>query len=73
VESTTIAAVNTIFSFPGGAAVPAYFPIQRDFLNYAPEAGVLYRPNEVWQFRGRAATGYGTSQISGRRRRQPVR
>jgi TonB dependent receptor. len=63
VESTTIAAVNTIFSFPGGAAVPA-FPDPARFLNYAPEAGVLYRPNEAWQFRGRAATGYGTPQIS---------
>jgi iron complex outermembrane recepter protein len=64
VESTTIAAVNTIFSFPGGRAVPAYFPIQRDFLNYAPEGGLLYRPSEAWQFRGRVATGYGTPQIS---------
>ena len=64
VESTTIAAVNTIFSFPGGVAVPGYFPIQRDFLNYAPEGGLLYRLNEAWQFRGRVATGYGTPQIS---------
>ena len=61
---TTIAVVNTIFSFPGGTPVPAYFPIQRDFLNYAPEAGLLYRLNDAWQFRGRAATGYGTPQIS---------
>jgi iron complex outermembrane receptor protein len=64
VESTTIAAVNTIFSFPGGVAVPGYFPIQRDFLNYAPEGGLLYRPSDAWQFRGRVATGYGTPQIS---------
>jgi iron complex outermembrane recepter protein len=64
VESTTIAAVNTIFSFPGGAAVPAYFPIQRDFLNYAPEGGLLYRLNDAWQLRSRVATGYGTPQIS---------
>ena len=64
VETTTIAAVNTIFSFPGGNAVPTYFPIQRDFLNYAPEGGLLYRPNEAWQFRSRVATGYGTPQIS---------
>jgi outer membrane receptor protein involved in Fe transport len=64
VESTTIAAVNTIFSFPGGAAVPGYFPIQRDFLNYAPEGGMLYRLNDAWQFRSRVATGYGTPQIS---------
>jgi iron complex outermembrane receptor protein len=64
IESTTIAAVNTLFSFPGGAAVPAPFSIQRDFLNYAPEAGLLYRLNEAWQFRGRASTGYGTPTIS---------
>jgi len=64
VESTTIAAVNTIFSFPGGVAVPGYFPIQRDFLNYAPEGGMLYRLNDAWQFRSRVATGYGTPQIS---------
>jgi iron complex outermembrane receptor protein len=64
VESTTIAAVNTIFSFPGGAAVPGYFPIQRDFLNYAPEGGLLYRLNDAWQLRSRVATGYGTPQIS---------
>jgi iron complex outermembrane receptor protein len=63
VEYTTIAAVNTIFSFPGGTAVPAYSPIQRDFLNTAPEAGLLYRLNDAWQFRGRAATGYGTPNI----------
>jgi iron complex outermembrane receptor protein len=64
VESTTIAAVNTIFSFPGGVAVPGYFPIQRDFLNYAPEGGLLYRLNDAWQLRSRVATGYGTPQIS---------
>ena len=63
VEYTTIAAVNTIFSFPGGTAVPAYTPIQRDFLNTAPEAGLLYRLNDAWQFRGRVATGYGTPNI----------
>jgi iron complex outermembrane receptor protein len=64
IETTTIAAVNTIFSFPGRVSVPAYFPIQRDFLNYAPEGGLLYRPNDAWQFRSRVATGYGTPQIS---------
>ena|SRR5262245_8900734 len=64
VESTTIAAVNTIFSFPGGAAVPAFSRSSGFFSTTRPEAGVLYRPNEAWQFRGRAATGYGTPQIS---------
>jgi iron complex outermembrane receptor protein len=64
VEYTNIAAVNTINSFPGGVPTPAFFPIQRDFLNYAPEGGLLYRPNDEWQFRGRVATGYGTPQFS---------
>jgi iron complex outermembrane receptor protein len=64
VEYTNIAAVNTIYSFPGGVAVPALSPINRDFLNWAPEGGLLYRPNDAWQFRGRVATGYGTPQIS---------
>jgi iron complex outermembrane receptor protein len=63
IETTTIAAVNTIFSFPGGRTVAAYFPIQRDFLNYAPEGGLLYRPNDAWQLRSRVATGYGTPNI----------
>ena len=35
--------------------------INRDFLNWAPEGGLLYRPNDAWQFRGRVATGYGTN------------
>jgi len=56
--------VNTIFSFPGGAAVPAFSRSSGFFSTTRPEAGVLYRPNEAWQFRGRAATGYGTPQIS---------
>ena len=63
VEYTTIAAVNTIFSFPGGATVPAFTPVQRDFLNTAPEAGLLYRLDDAWQFRSRVASGYGTPNI----------
>jgi iron complex outermembrane receptor protein len=63
VEYTNIAAVNTIYSFPGGVAVPALTPINRDFLNWAPEGGLLYRTNDEWQFRGRVATGYGTPNI----------
>jgi iron complex outermembrane receptor protein len=64
IEHTNIATVNNIFSFPGGVPTPAAFPIDRNFLNNAEEAGLLYRPNGDWQFRGRVATGYGTPQIS---------
>jgi len=63
VEYTSINAVNTIL--PATAVpTPSYFPIARDFLNNAPEAGLVYRPNDAWQFRSRVATGYGTPQIS---------
>jgi iron complex outermembrane recepter protein len=63
VEYTNIAAVNTILS-PTAIPVRSYFPIERQFQNSAPEAGLLFRPNEAWQFRTRAATGYGTPTIS---------
>ena len=71
VEYTTIAAVNTIFSFPGGTAVPAYTPIQRDFLNTAPEAGLLYRPTTPGSSAAASppATARRTSAISRSRRR----
>ena len=64
IERTNITAVNTINSFPGGVATPTLFPLSRDFVNTAPEAGLLYRPDDAWLFRGRVATGYGTPQIS---------
>jgi iron complex outermembrane receptor protein len=64
IERTSISTVNTIYSYPSGAAVPAQFPIATDYLNNAWESGLLYRPTDAWQFRGRVATGYGTPQIS---------
>jgi iron complex outermembrane recepter protein len=33
---------------------------RRDFLNVAPEAALVYRPNPEWTVRGRVATGYAT-------------
>jgi iron complex outermembrane recepter protein len=54
-------ALNNLF--PSGVFVPNLVPIQRDFLNYAPEGGLLFRPNNDWQFRSRVATGYGTPNI----------
>jgi iron complex outermembrane recepter protein len=64
IEHTNITTVTNIFSFPGGVPTAAPFPIDRSFLNNAEEAGLLYRLNSDWQFRGRVATGYGTPQIS---------
>lgn len=63
-EHTNITSVNNIYSFPGGVPTLAAFPIVRNFLNNAEEAGLRYRPNSEWQFRGRVATAYGTPQIS---------
>jgi len=62
-ERTTIDTVNTLFSFPAGRTVSTFIPVDREFLNAAPEAGLRYRPNAEWQFRGRVATGYGTPQV----------
>jgi iron complex outermembrane recepter protein len=64
IEHTNITTVDNIFSFPSGVPTPAPFAIDRDFLNSAEEADLLYRLNSDWQFRGRVATGYGTPQIS---------
>lgn len=36
----------------------------RSFQNTAPEAALRFRPNDEWQFRARAATGYGIPQGS---------
>jgi iron complex outermembrane recepter protein len=63
IERTTIEALNTVFSFPAGRTVSTLIPVDREFLNAAPEAGLRYRPNSEWQFRGRLATGYGTPQV----------
>ncbi|MCJ2131718.1 TonB-dependent receptor family protein [Methylobacterium sp. E-045] len=59
-ESTTIDGRNTTYSYTAASTIPAPANVNRDFLNVAPEASLLYRANEAWQFRGRVATGYGT-------------
>jgi iron complex outermembrane receptor protein len=63
VEYTTIGTVNNLVS---STVIPTVTPspVQRDYLNRAPEAGLLFRPNEAWQFRSRVSTGYGTPTIS---------
>jgi iron complex outermembrane recepter protein len=65
IERTQISTADTIFSFPGGVPVPStVFPVDTQYLNHAEEAGLLYRPTDAWQFRGRVATGYGTPNVS---------
>ncbi len=65
VERTRILATNVLELYsPAGVATPNPFDVRGDYLNWAPEAGVLYRADDAWLFRGRVGTGYGTPQIS---------
>jgi iron complex outermembrane receptor protein len=66
VEHTTIDVASTSFAlFPfGGRTVSTRINAAREFTNVAPEAALLYRPAEEWQFRTRVSTGYGTPQTS---------
>ncbi len=65
-ERTVLDAVNTINSFatPTSLPVGTLTPVLRYYWNVAPEVDLLFRPEDQWQFRARAATGYGTPQAS---------
>jgi len=65
-EYTTITAQDRNFSYTSGGTLRGITPVDVDrrFLNNAEEAGLLFRLNHDWQFRGRVATGYGTPQLS---------
>jgi len=45
-------------------AVTQTVSVGREMTNIAPEIGLLYTPNDQWQFRARIGTGYGTPQFS---------
>jgi iron complex outermembrane recepter protein len=66
IESTQIQALNTAYQYTaaGETAATTLIAADRQFLNNAEEAALLYRPDNAWQFRGRVATGYGTPQAS---------
>jgi iron complex outermembrane receptor protein len=66
VERTNIEALNTTYTYPVGGGAPAttLFAVERDFYDAAWEAALRFRPNDEWQLRGRAATGYGTPQAN---------
>ena len=59
VEDTVLSATNQSFINNRGV-----IPVTRDFVNWAYEAGLRYRPDDAWLLRGRAASGYGTPQAS---------
>jgi iron complex outermembrane recepter protein len=65
-ETTVLKGLNTGYTYTGAAGVTttALTAADRQFQNTAPELALLYRLNNEWQFRARAATGYGTPQVS---------
>jgi iron complex outermembrane receptor protein len=65
-ETTLLKGLNTGYTYTGAAGVTttALTAADRQFQNTAPELALLYRLNDEWLFRARAATGYGTPQVS---------
>src|SRR5207253_997018 len=65
-ERTVLNAVNTTnaFATPTSQPIGTFTPVLRYYWNVAPEVDLLFRPDDQWQFRARAATGYGTPQAN---------
>jgi len=65
-ETTVLKGLNTAYTYTGAAGVAstALTAADRQLQNTAPELALLYRLNSEWLFRARAATGYGTPQVS---------
>ena len=65
-ETTQLKGLNTAYIYTGAAGITttALTAADRQFQNTAPELALLYRLNGEWLFRARAATGYGTPQVS---------
>jgi iron complex outermembrane recepter protein len=66
-ETTTLKGLNTIYKNQKTGAEnvpPLAISADKQFQNTAPELALLYRLNSEWLFRARAATGYGTPQVS---------
>lgn len=51
-------------SYNASGVVMQTVSVGREMTNIAPEIGLLYTPNDQWQFRARIGTGYGTPQFS---------
>ena len=65
-ETTNLKGINTAYTYTGAAGITTttVTAADRQFQNTAPELALLYRLNNEWLFRARAATGYGTPQVS---------
>ena len=64
-EYADLGADEVNFSYPAGA-VPVFTPISvsRTFVNAAPEASLVWRPDEAWNLHARVSAGYGTPQAT---------
>jgi iron complex outermembrane receptor protein len=64
-EYTGLQALEVNIAYPA-AATPAATTInaERTFFNTAPEAALIYRPDEAWTLHARVSTGYGTPQAT---------
>ncbi len=64
-ENTHLWGANTAYAYtgPAGITTTRLTGADRQFQNTAPELALLFKPNDEWQFRARAATGYGTPQV----------
>ena len=63
-EFTQLTAQANNASYGGSGPATTQIPGDRVFLNLAPEAALLYTPNQAWQLHARVATGYGTPQAT---------
>jgi iron complex outermembrane receptor protein len=65
-ETTVLKGLNTAYTYTGAAGITttALATADRQFQNTAPELALLYRLNSEWLLHARAATGYGTPQVS---------
>jgi iron complex outermembrane recepter protein len=65
-ETTVLKGLNTAYTYtgPAGLTTMALTAADRQFENTAPELALLYKLNNEWLFRARAAAGYGTPQVS---------
>lgn len=67
-ETTHLKGINTVYKYDTfnvpTATIPPPTTADRKFQNTAPELALLYKLNNEWLFRARAATGYGTPQVS---------
>ncbi|WP_244437588.1 TonB-dependent receptor family protein [Hyphomicrobium denitrificans] len=66
VERTSLDGTQRSYTYDNSGTLASIrnVSVDREMTNIAPEVGVLYTPNNQWQFRARIGTGYGTPQFS---------